>query len=132
MPAVAMLHEKDPKQALIDKIGSVEEVELFHTQVLVAVYIRPEQTRGGIILTEQNRDEDKHQGKLGLILKTGPAAFQGDDKWSWPEGVGVGDWVFFRASDGWAMTVNGHRDNLCRVLADVDIKGRIQHPDQVW
>lgn len=132
MPAALMLHTTDPRKALIDKIGPVDDVELLHNQVLCAVYIAPEKTAGGIIRPANNVDEDRHQSKIGLILKTGPAAFAPDDKWSWPSDMGVGDWVFFRVSDGWNVTVNGNRDNLCRILDDVDIRGRIQHPDQVW
>jgi len=41
----------------------------------------------------------------------------------------VGDWVFYRASDGWSITI----DNiLCRVMDDTAIRGRIPHPDTVW
>ncbi len=132
MPAIPMLHAVDPRQALLDKIGSVADVELFHNQVLVAVYFAPEKTAGGIIRPETNRDEDRHQSKIGLIVKKGPAAFSSDEKWSWPEDIDVGDWVFFRVSDGWNVTINASRDNLCRILDDVDVRGRIQHPDQVW
>ena len=132
MPAALMLHEGDPKQLLLDKIGPVDEVELFHNQVLVAVYMAPEKTAGGIIRPETNKDEDRHQSKVGLILKLGPAAFASDEKWSWPADIDVGDWVFFRVADGWNVTVNAHRDKLCRILDDVDIRGRIQQPDQVW
>lgn len=133
MPAMVMLHEKDPRDELIDKIGDVSDFELFNNQVLCAVYIRPDRTRSGILLADSTRDEDRNQGKVGLVLKIGPNAFADDSgKWTWPKDMAVGDWVYFRASDGWAITLNGHKDNLCRILDDVDIRGRIQHPDQVW
>lgn len=132
MPAAVMLHTCDPKQALLDKIGSVEDVEVFHNQVLVAVYMAPEKTAGGIIRPDMNKDEDRHQSKVGLIVKTGDRAFVSDGSWTWPADIGVGDWVYFRVSDGWNVTVNGHRDNLCRMLDDVDIRGRISQPDKVW
>lgn len=132
MPAALMLHETDPREALIQKIGDVSQIELFHNQVLVAVYMAPEKTAGGIIRPDTNKDEDRHQSKIGLVLKAGPHAFAPDDKWTWPDDIGVGDWVFFRVSDGWNVTLNGSRDNLCRILDDVDVRGRIQHPDQVW
>jgi co-chaperonin GroES (HSP10) len=127
-----MLHEKDPRQTLRDKIGDISGIELLHNQVLVAVYMAPEKTAGGIIRPDINKDEDRHQSKVGLIVKTGDRAFSSDGSWSWPDDMGLDDWVFFRVSDGWNVTVNGHRDNLCRILDDVDIRGRIQHPDQVW
>lgn len=132
MPATLMLHTKDPREALLEKIGPVDDVEVFHNQVLVAVYIAPEKTAGGIIRPDSNRDEDRHQSKVGLIIKTGPTAFQNTDEWSWPDDMSVGDWVYFRVSDGWNCTVNASRDNLCRMLDDVLVRGRIKHPDQVW
>jgi len=132
MPAVPMFHDRDPREALLEKIGSVEDLELFHTQVLVAVYIAPEKTAGGIYRPDANVEEDIYQSKIGLIIKTGDKAFKSDSKWSWPEDMGVGDWVYFRVSDGWNVTVNNSRKNVCRILEDVDIKGRIQQPGQVW
>lgn len=132
MPAAVMFHEKDPRDVLLEKIGDVSGFEVFHNQVLVAVYIAPQKTAGGIWRPDNNVDEDRHQSKIGLIVKTGDKAFASDSKWSWPEDMGVGDWVYFRVSDGWNLTVNGNRENLCRMLDDVDIRGRLQHPDQVW
>ena len=58
----------------------------------------------------------------------GDQACVSDGKWVFPD-LGLNDWLFFRASDGWAITVNGV---LCRILDDVNLRGRVQHPDQVW
>lgn len=129
MPAMVMLHEDDPKQILLDKLGSVADFEIFHNQVLCAVYIRPEKTKTGVWVPETTRDEDKSQGKVGLIVKMGPQAFVNSEKWSWETELGLSDWVFYRASDGWSVTVNGM---LCRILDDTNVRGQIQHPDQVW
>lgn len=128
MPATAYLHVVDPKEELLKKIGDVSDCEVFHNQVLCAIYLAPEKTAGGIIRPDSNRDEDKHQGKVALIVKMGPKAFAPDEKWSWPE-MNVGDWVYYRVSDGWSLTVNRV---LCRILHDDDIRGRVQDPDQVW
>src|SRR5215472_9828808 len=103
MPATLYTHELDPRQKLLEAVGDVSGVEIFHTQVLVATYIAPEKTKGGIIRPQQNVDEDRFQGKVGLILKTAPGAFTSDDKWTWPEDIGQGDWVFFRISDTLAL-----------------------------
>jgi co-chaperonin GroES (HSP10) len=125
-----MSHEVDPKQALLDELGDISEIELLNTNVLVAVYIRPEKTKGGIIMTEQARDEDRYQSKVGLIIKTGPTAFvESDGKWFSGLDLKAGDWVIFRPSDGWNITVNGV---LCRMFDDAIIKGRIPHPDSVY
>jgi len=133
MPAAAMLHDVDPRIALKRKIGDVSAIEVCHNQVLVAIYMRPEQTKGKIILTDATREEDRYQGKVGLILKCGPKAF--DDPtgvWQWPQDLGVDDWVYFRVSDGWGVTVNANRENLCRMLDDIHIRGRIENPDDIW
>jgi len=132
MSFMTMQHENDPKENIKKDIGDLSTVELFNNQVLVAVYVRPEKTKSGIYLTDKLREEDKFQGKVGLVLKLGASAFD-DPNSQWFAGmdrlIAVDDWVVFRPSDGWSVTVNGV---LCRILDDVNIRGRIQQPDQVW
>lgn len=130
MPAMVMEHTVDPKSVLLKEIGDLKNIDIFNNQVLVAIYIRPEKTKSGILLPGQTRDEDKWQGKVGLIVKKGPTAFH-DDNGEWFKNVNVdtGDWVVFRPSDGWQLTVN---NVLCRILDDINIKGTIDHPDKVW
>jgi co-chaperonin GroES (HSP10) len=126
-----MLHEVDPKEALLKQIGdSYKKFDIFNTQVLMAVYIRPEKTKGGIMLANKTRDEDRYQSKVGLILKKGPSAFV-DDEGKWFNGLTIseGDWLVFRPSDGWSLTINGV---LCRMLDDTSTRMRIQHPDDVY
>lgn len=129
MPATAYTHVEDPKEALLRAVGDVSDVEIFHNQVLVAVYIAPEKTKGGIIRPQTNVEEDKYQGKVGLILKCGPNAFISDAKWQWTIQLGEGDWIFYRISDTVGVTINGQ---MCRILADVDVKGWVKHPDMIW
>ena len=127
---IAMLHEEDPKKTIVKEIGDLGGFELMNTQVLVAVYIRPEKTKGGIIMTTKSRDEDRYQSKVGLILKAGPSAFVDDEgKWFSGLNLGVGDWIVFRPSDGWNVTVNGV---LCRMFDDTAVRMRIPHPDNVY
>jgi len=127
---MVMNHDVDPREALNKEIGDISNLEIFNNQVLCAIYIRPEKTKSGLYLTDQNRDEDKIQGKVGLIIKMGPEAFvDGNDQWFNDVTFNVNDWVVFRPSDGWSVTVNGV---LCRIIDDINIRGRIQQPDQVW
>ena len=130
MSNIAMAHDTDPREHLQKEVGDLSGVEIFNMQVLVAVYIRPEKTKSGIILSDKTRDEDRFQSKVGLIVKKGPSAFV-DDEGKWFSGLDIkeGDWIVFRPSDGWNVTVNG---TLCRMLDDMSIRGRISHPDQVW
>ena len=129
MPAMPMQHEKDPKDVILDALGDVSEFGVWHNQVLVAVYERPERTRSGIILADTTRDEDKFQGKVGLVVKLGPQAFVDDDKWTFANKANLHDWVWFRAAESYAVTVNG---KLCRVVDDNKIRGDLPHPDMVW
>ena len=130
MPAMTMSHDTDPKQEILAAIGSLDGFETFHNDLIVAVYLRPEKTASGIYLPESYRDEDKYQGKVGLVVKMGPEAFN-DPSGAWFQGISVqeGDWVYFRPSDGFAMTVN---KVLCRSLKDTNIRGKVPHPDFVW
>lgn len=130
MSNIAMLHEKDPKDALMEQVGNLSGVHIFNMKVLVAVYIRPEKTKGGLFLSEKSRDEDRFQSKIGLILKKGPTAFVDEDgKWFSGLDVKEGDWVVFRPSDGWGLTING---TMCRMLDDMSVQGKVDHPDQIW
>jgi co-chaperonin GroES (HSP10) len=130
MPYMKMNHEKNPKDTIFSEIGDLSSIKVFNNQVLVAIYKRPEKTKSGIVLTDNTRNEDKYQGKVGLVLKKGPLAFV-DDEETWFKDVEIneGDWIFFRPSDGWQMNVHGVD---CRVLRDIDIRGTIKEPDQVW
>lgn len=130
MPFMIMDHAVDPRQKLRDDIGDISEVELFNNQVLCAVYIRPNKTKSGIILSDYTTDEDKVQSKVGLVLKKGAGAFV-DENNTWFNGVDVeeNDWIFFRPSDGWSITIN---NVLCRILDDINIRGRVDRPDRVW
>ena len=130
MPFMIMEHAEDPKETLLKGLGDISGVDIFHNQVLVVVYQRPEKTKGGILLTSQTRDEDKYQGKVGLVVAMGPQAFvDPDNKWFSGISVAHGDWVVFKPSDGWAVTIN---NVICRVLDDTNIRGTVDIPDRIW
>jgi hypothetical protein len=107
MPSVAMKHEKDPRDVILDEIGDLSKFEIANNEVLVATYRRPEKTRGGIILTPYNLNEDLYQSKAGLVVKIGP---------DWP-------------SDCWALEVNFVH---CRLVYADQIRVRIAYPGMVW
>jgi len=120
----------EPAQLIRDKIGDLSKIEIMHNQILVAQYIRPERTKSGLYLADKTRDEDRFQGKTGLVLKKGPLAFVDDDHNKFHgQNVVENDWVFFRVSDGFPVVVNGV---LCRMLEEVHIRGKIASPDVVY
>jgi co-chaperonin GroES (HSP10) len=130
MPAMLMEHEVDPAKNLSDSVGDISKVEVFNNQLLVAVYVRPQKTKSGIYLTDKTTDEDRYQSKVGLVLKKGPMAFDDNTgQWFKDVEIEVGDWIVFRPSDGWSITVN---NVLCRMIDDTNIKGRVDNPDRVW
>jgi len=125
-----MDHADDPKEVLLKELGNVDDIEVFNNQILVAIYMRPEKTKSGIILSDKTRDEDRYQGKVGLIIKKGPMAFvDPDQKWFVDADVDVGEWVYFRVTDGWSINVHGVS---CRMLEDTDVRGTTKYPDAVW
>lgn len=130
MPFMIMEHEVDPKQKLLEELGDLSDVEIYGNQLLVAVYVRPEKTKSGLLLSSQTRDQDPFQSKVGLVVKMGPDAFY-DPNEKWFKGVSVNlhDWVVSRPADGWSITVN---NVLCRLIEDVNIKDATKHPDSVW
>lgn len=130
MPFMIMSHEVDPKQKLLEDLGDISPFEIFNNQILVAVYIRPIKTKSGLYLPDQSREEDKVQGKVGLVVKKGPAAFVDEtSEWFKDISVELHDWVVFRPSDGWSITVN---NVLCRIIDDTAIRGKVDMPDRVW
>jgi co-chaperonin GroES (HSP10) len=127
---MTMDHTNDPKAGILKDIGDLSTIELFNNQVLVAIYVRPSKTKSGIYLPDATVAEDKIQGKVGLVVKKGPMAFvDASEQWFTDIEVNEGDWVIFRPSDGWGITIN---NLMCRILEDTAVRGKITAPDQVW
>lgn len=128
-----MAHDVDPKEKIFGDLGDISSIRLLNNQIMIAVYIRPEKTKGGIIMTDRHRDEDRFQSKIGMIVRMGPTAFKEDEddpKWFGGMKFDVGDWIMFRPSDGWTVTVNGVS---CKILSDTQVKALIGNDvDMVW
>lgn len=130
---VRLVHDKDPKQRIIEDVGPLAAIEVLNQYVLVGLYTRVAGTKtaGGIELSEEFVKDDQFQTKVGLILKLGPRAFEDEDGvtfYGWKPSIG--DWIAFRASDGqFPFQVHKHK---CRLIADVHIKLRLSHPDAIY
>jgi co-chaperonin GroES (HSP10) len=127
-----MQHDIDPAKKILDAVGDLSQIQVFPMQVLIGAYTRESNTRtkGGIYLAEENVKEDRYQGKVGLVLKLGANCFE-DESGNPIEGfkVKVGDWVWYRPSDGSSLII---RKQLCRQLRDESIRGVIPNPDVVY
>ena len=125
-----MAHAVDPRLELQKSIGDLSKIKIYNNWILCAVYKRPEKMASGIYLPDATRKEDEYQGKVGLVVKKGPIAFVDDSNTSFHgQTLEVGEWVTFRASDGWALNVNGI---LCRMLQDTQIRLVVPEPDVVF
>src|SRR5262245_48416119 len=101
----------DPAKPLLEAAGDLNDYDIFHNLVLVATYVPPAKVFKGpqgedVVFHTSDRalEEERFQGKVGLVLKVGPLAFK-DDTVAKFGGVTVkpGDWVVFRPSDGYEL-----------------------------
>lgn len=135
MPAhhrLRTIHVEDPRDVIWNAVGAdLEQVEPMNQQVLVGLYIRPAtRTQSGLEIAEEAIDEDRYQGKVGMVLKKGPRAFVDDGPLKFHgQDVQPGDWVVYRASDGLKGMIG---DREVRFIPDVYIKAKIDHPDAVF
>ena len=90
----------DIKNEIQKAVGDLDGISLFSGRVLIAIYIEPEKTAGGIILPNSAVKENIYQGVVGLVLKKGNLAFVSDDRNDFHgQDVQVGEWVTFRPGD---------------------------------
>lgn len=135
MASVAVLEKlsqaKDQKKELQKAVGDLSGVALLGNRVLVGIYIEPEKTKGGIILSSGTIKESVWQGTVGVVLKKGHVAFKDDsaNKVHFEgETVNVGDWVVFRPGDSRRVQINGID---CRMVEDVLIDMIIDDPNAI-
>jgi len=132
-----VLHDRDPREDIREDVGAVTDtIDPLGAGVLIVMYERGKgkgeaKTAGGIILANKTLDEDKYQGKAGLVMKLGPIAFTDDASHQWGDRVPrVGDWVMVNVGDSFAFDLPGDR-RAC-IVEDVNVKAILRHPDMVW
>lgn len=120
----------DPKKAIMDLVKeALPKINLLHGKLLLALYIAPEKTAGGIIRPNSNVKEDVWQGNVGLVLKRGPLAFKDDDVTKFGGGnAEPGQWVAFVPGDGKRIQIASVD---CRVIEDTQIMMTLNDPDIV-
>lgn len=111
-------------------IGSLDDIDVYHNLILVGIYMRPDRTAGGVLLTDKTLDEDKWQGKAAVVLKKGPLAFKSEGNVNFAgQNAEVGDWLVYRISDGFPIDVNGIH---CRLLEDTEVRMRVKDPLSIY
>ena len=143
---VLIVHDTDPADEIRDEVGSFcEGVTMLGADVLLVMYERiksrageEKKSKGGIILVETQTgtsSEDKWQGKVGLVMKMGPIAFQDDESHRFG-GIApkVGDWVIVNVNETYSFDMpvfaKGQHGNTSptgarrgRIVQDIYIKG---------
>lgn len=141
---VLILPEKDdPKVEMLKALGDISDIQIGNNDVLVAIYLRSTTTTLGgkkWIMTDNTVKEDENQSKVGLIIKMGPQACV-DPTGQWFNGIeyALGDWVFYRPSDGWLFEIadpdkplDVKSRILCRMLKDTSLRGKVTRPGRIW
>ena len=136
---LSVVHEEDPRDTYLKLVmPAVERLSVMGARVLVSVYVRPERKKGSaIILPGVVRDEDRYQGKVGLVVALGPLAFKEDETHRFGGRIPqVGDWVQFRVPESFPFeltTEDGKREySRARYVEDVDIYAILTDPDLVF
>ena len=131
---VKPVHVIPPDEAIWNDVGDLSGHDVFFQNVLVAIYTRPSglKTAGGVEIPDKVIEDDQYQAAVGLVLKVGPTAFVDDDDLHikfYGVRVDPGEWVVFRPSAGLKFQIS---KRVCRLIPDVQLKMRIQHPDDVY
>jgi co-chaperonin GroES (HSP10) len=116
----------NPFAEILKKVGDLTDIIVMYNMVLMASYIKPEKTAGGIIRPGQSLEEDIYQGKTGMVLKLGREAFQDDgDTQFHGQKAEIGEWVVFKLGDAWKVQV---REWPCLLVRDSAIKMKVTDP----
>lgn len=118
------------KDAATKSLGNLDGYTVLGSDVLVATYIQSRTTPGGIITTDKSVDENRYQGKIGLVLKLGESAFKYSGAYAYEGTVPkVGDYVAFHTSDTREIGIKGVS---CRTVDSQLIRMVVPDPDAVY
>jgi len=97
-------------------------------RLLVLPYRGKGRTSGGILLTDQQLDEDQVQTVVGYVLKHGPLCYADTNKF--PDGPWCNekDWIIFPRYGGSRFRIEGGE---VRILNDDEVLATIKNPDDI-
>jgi co-chaperonin GroES (HSP10) len=121
---------EDPKKVVGTALGdALDHIQILQNQILLVTAPHKTKSSGGIIFVDKTKEEERYQGKTGLIVALGETAFDDDQRWPSNESrPKVGDWVIFRNSDTSECSINGIS---CRFILDVYVRGTVDAPDVI-
>ena len=123
----------DPEERVLDP-SSIDNTLLERMPVptgwrmLILPYRGKGRTSGGILLTDQQLDEDQVQTVVGYVLKQGPLCYTDTDKF--PDGPWCKekDWIIFPRYAGSRFRIEGGE---VRILNDDEVLATIKDPDDI-
>lgn len=110
--------------------AAVKRTVVQRNRVLVASYVHSVRTPGGIIMPDKTLDEDRYQGKVGLVLKLGPIAFRFDEDPEGKKAPKVGQWVLYRPADTWEIGLG--EGAPCRFIYDDTVVAIVTEPKDYY
>ena len=123
---IEVAESEDPKAKILEMVGNLDDIQVLGSRVLVGTFIAPRKTKGGIIRPEQNVDEDRWQGTVGLVLKLGECAFDFDGGYTYkgtkPK---CGQWVEYRFADRIEVGIRGV---ACGYIDSQNIRSIVANP----
>jgi len=125
--ATEIAQSGDAKRAIIAAVGDLDQYEVMTDLVLLGTFIRHEKIRG---IIRPDVVEDEHQGKCGLVLKTGPYAYgEWEDEDHRGENAIPGTWVVYKIGDAWPLQINGAP---VRLIAYDKLRMRVGDPNLIF
>lgn len=132
----------EQKKLIFEMLGDYtspgKRIEATGNRVLIITHVHqngkkvtmPDGTTQMIHFIDKRKDANRFEGKTGLVIAIGPAAFKYDGAFKW-EGrkPKVGDWVWYRASDA---VERGFRSIWGRMIPDDLIEGIVDDPRDVF
>ena len=94
-------------------------------KILIALPAMSEKTAGGLIYTDERREDERVAAIIGYVLKVGPDAYKDPERASEPW-CKEGDWVIFRSYSGTRFKID---DQEFRLLNDDTIDAVIPSPE---
>lgn len=128
----------DPYAEFISRVKKAVDltgVRLFPTDVICAHVIVDRSSTGNILLPDVNKNEQRWQGKVGLVIMLGDDAFKDSDTAKFCGfKANIGEFVVYRNSDGhdFDYIQTDGKPVACRRVTDSDIKMVIPRPDMIY
>ena len=98
-------------------------------EIVSVVWIRPEKTKGNILLPDALREEDVWQGKVSLVVEMGPDCYRPDAiQTAKTPRCKVGDWIITNPLAGQKLQVN---NAIVRIIHDDQVEAVVNGPQGV-